>query len=776
MINETEAGHVHDLLALAADLIPRPPEDQIATVTDAVRRRSRRRQRRNRDLLVGTLATSTAMVIALAVTIGRGTEHVETARPAGDSASVVGTVDALVTGHWDALPAAPLMPRGSAAVVWTGRYLIVWGGESQAARPFADGAAYDPALNRWRMLPPSPLAARSNPGAVWTGQEMIVYGGLLRMGTAGPVTAADAAAFDVSTWSWHRLSVPPLDGRGDPQLVWTGREVIAMGGYAAHGPPEAAAVAAYVPATNRWMLLPSPPVVAQGLVEEQAVWTGQRLILLQLYSYTVGNAVLRRTAELAYDPAVNRWSSDGLSPDTTHDIAGALWTGTALFVPAEPALCQLPQGGQNCTGTPSLPGRLYDPTTQASTMIPVGPLDVYDGIPGVEGSAAVTWTGSAVFGLSRGAMAPTMDHDVVEPGRAAAFDPGTDRWQTLPSGPPASAGGTLFWTGTQVLDWGAGRSGTAGFRYTPGPPRPTALDRPESLATEPDGSLLIDNQGVSQILRREPDGATNVVAGTGEWGFSGDNGPAPDARLDHPGGMAVAADGTIYVADTANNRIRAISPDGVITTVAGDGRSASVWTAQRATAAPLSQPLAVAVDPSGDLYIADDAGVQKVTPSGALSTIVRAGASAINVDGAPNASFPDAIAADRAGDLYVSDFSPKLIVELSGTGQVLRSWTPYVSYGGLTPGPDGSILVADYGNFAIDRIVGGQLSSAVAFTLNSVPGLTGGALRPSGVAPAPGGGLYVTGDGISGGAGPTLVAVDATGRAHVLIPVAAGAR
>lgn len=107
----------------------------------------------------------------------------------------------------------------------------------------------------------------------------------------------------------------------------------------------------------------------------------------------------------------------------------------------------------------------------------------------------------------------------------------------------------------------------------------------------PNGDLLIANQGRNQILRRPPNGTLQVVAGTGAAGFSGDGGPAVKAKLDTPNGMAVAPDGTIYVADTDNNRVRAISPSGMISTVAGNGTGLS----------PGAGSDQVAVGPSGCL-------------------------------------------------------------------------------------------------------------------------------------------------------------------------------
>ncbi|MHB1505023.1 MAG: NHL repeat-containing protein [Acidimicrobiales bacterium] len=139
------------------------------------------------------------------------------------------------------------------------------------------------------------------------------------------------------------------------------------------------------------------------------------------------------------------------------------------------------------------------------------------------------------------------------------------------------------------------------------------------------------------------------------------------------------------------------------------------------------------------------AGVQVIAPNGILTTLIAAGPRRITVDGVSTAFFPSAIAVGRAGILYVADFSPKLLVELSSTGQVLHSWPTYVTQAGLATAPDGSVLVADYGQFAVDRIAGNQLTSIATFGRNSLAGLTG-TFRPSGIAVSRSGRLYVDTD------------------------------
>jgi serine/threonine-protein kinase len=91
------------------------------------------------------------------------------------------------------------------------------------------------------------------------------------------------------------------------------------------------------------------------------------------------------------------------------------------------------------------------------------------------------------------------------------------------------------------------------------------------MALRPQGVLYISEPQLDRVVARLPDGSFKLIAGTGRVGFSGDGGPAVRARLRQPEGLAVAPDGTLYIADFGNNRVREVLPDGTIETVAGAG-------------------------------------------------------------------------------------------------------------------------------------------------------------------------------------------------------------
>lgn len=166
-------------------------------------------------------------------------------------------------------------------------------------------------------------------------------------------------------------------------------------------------------------------------------------------------------------------------------------------------------------------------------------------------------------------------------------------------------------------------NGHDGFSGDGGPATQAQLDRPSGVAVGSDDTVFVSDTANHRIRRVNADGTIDTLAGTGQPGFSGDGGPASDAQLDTPSGLAVTGDGALLVADTGNNRVRRISRGGTITTVAGIGTPGFSGDGGQAADAQLSRPAAVAVSPDRTLFVADTGNgrVRRVLRDGTIATV-----------------------------------------------------------------------------------------------------------------------------------------------------------
>jgi len=146
-----------------------------------------------------------------------------------------------------------------------------------------------------------------------------------------------------------------------------------------------------------------------------------------------------------------------------------------------------------------------------------------------------------------------------------------------------------------------------GFSGDGGPADAAELDSPSGVAVDPEGNVYFIDTRNQRIRRIDAQGIITTIAGNGEVGYSGDGGPATDARLHSPEHLWVDAEGNVFVADTYNRRVRKIDTDGIITTVAGNGSQSFSGDGGPATLAGLAKVSGVAVGPDGALYIADSA-------------------------------------------------------------------------------------------------------------------------------------------------------------------------
>jgi DNA-binding CsgD family transcriptional regulator/sugar lactone lactonase YvrE len=198
-------------------------------------------------------------------------------------------------------------------------------------------------------------------------------------------------------------------------------------------------------------------------------------------------------------------------------------------------------------------------------------------------------------------------------------------------------------------DVGDGRPGVAAL-----------LSEPRGLALDSAGDLFIADTGDNRVRKLDPTGLISTFAGKGTLGWSGDGGPPDLAELGAPEGIALDAQGDLFIADTANGRIRKVSA-GVITTFAGNGTSGFSGDGALATKAKFIVPLGLAVDSLGNLYVADSGNnrIRRIDLAGVITTIAGSGEMGYSGDShtatSAKLNLPAALAISSSNDLYVAD-------------------------------------------------------------------------------------------------------------------------
>jgi sugar lactone lactonase YvrE len=205
-------------------------------------------------------------------------------------------------------------------------------------------------------------------------------------------------------------------------------------------------------------------------------------------------------------------------------------------------------------------------------------------------------------------------------------------------------------------------NGLPGFSGEGSPAIAAQLNNPYGVLATPAGELYIADTSNHRIRKVDSEGNISTFAGTGVPGFGGDAGLATSAQLNNPRAVALDSDGNVLIADSGNNRIRRVTPGGVILTVVGNGAGGFSGDGGPATAASLFFPVKIALDAAGNLFIADSANnrVRKVTVAGIISTVAGDGTAGFSGDGnlatAASLNLPSGVAVNSA-EILISDTS-----------------------------------------------------------------------------------------------------------------------
>jgi sugar lactone lactonase YvrE len=272
-------------------------------------------------------------------------------------------------------------------------------------------------------------------------------------------------------------------------------------------------------------------------------------------------------------------------------------------------------------------------------------------------------------------------------------------------------------------------NGTSGFEGDGSQASFARFHDPKDAAIDSSGSLYISDSTNNRIRKITPGGMVSTVAGTGTEGFSGDGGPATLAMLNNPFGLALDSEDNLYIADFYNSRVRKVTPAGIISTVAGNGTAGFGGDGGPAVSANISYPYNIAVDAAGSLYIADAGNnrIRKVDSAGIITTVAGNGTSGFSGDGSQAASAqlksPEDVAVDGAGNLYIADRGNSRIRKVTPDGVI--STLSLASPTGLTVDATGNVYTLDWTVSNLRKVTPAGVWSWILGSPSGIQGFSG---------------------------------------------------